>query len=175
MFQLLQLVLYADDILLYYPILLSIHIKHLQRDDDALQNYATANYLTFNVPKCKFMLVSRKKQNTNLHPSISVYGSPLDSTTTFKYLGLINHHIFQAGLPTLITFAPRQSTFWDWCKTFLQALRHNDFACIPGMATLNLECSCSVVSTPAERHNLRKPSTLLPEFALKTGMLVTVL
>jgi len=84
-----KLVLYADDILLYCPILLPIHLKNLQKDDDALQNYATANYLTFNVPKCKFMLVSRKKQNTNLHPSISVYGSPLDSTTTFKYLGLI--------------------------------------------------------------------------------------
>ena len=34
------------------------------------------------------MLVSRKKQHTVLAPSISVYGSPLESTSNFKYFGL---------------------------------------------------------------------------------------
>ena len=38
-------------------------LEHLQKDVDALQIYATANCLTFNVPKCKFMLVSRKEQH----------------------------------------------------------------------------------------------------------------
>ena len=84
-----KIVLYADDILLYHPISLPMDLEYLQKDVDTLQIFATANYLTFNVSKCKFMLVSRKKQHTVLAPSISVYGSPLESTTTFKYLGLI--------------------------------------------------------------------------------------
>jgi len=42
----------------------------------------------FLLAKCKFMLVSRTKQHTDQAPSISVYGSLLESTTTLKYLGL---------------------------------------------------------------------------------------
>ena len=41
------------------------------------------------VTKCKFMLVSRKKRHINPNPSISLYGSPLEVTPTFKYLGLL--------------------------------------------------------------------------------------
>ena len=55
-------------------------------------------------------------------------------------------------------------------QMFLQALRHWRL-CISCMYLWI--CSCSVLSTPAERQpHLRKPSTLLPEFALKTRMLV---
>ena len=60
-----KIVLYADDILLYRPISLPVDLKLLQRDVDALETYASANYLTFNVAKCKFMLVSRKKRHIN--------------------------------------------------------------------------------------------------------------
>ena len=104
-----KIVLYADGILLYCPILLSIHLKHLQKDVD---DYAIANYLTFNVPEYKFMLVSRKKQSTNFHPSISV----MDPTTTFKHLGLIKaSHL--SWSTHIITFAPRQNAFWDCMGT----------------------------------------------------------
>ena len=84
-----KIVLYADDILLYRPISLPVDLELLQRDVDALENYASANYLTINVAKCKFMLVSRKKRHINPNPSISLYGSPLEVTPTFKYLGLL--------------------------------------------------------------------------------------
>ena len=104
-----KIVLYADGILLYCPILLSIHLKHLQKDVD---DYAIANYLTFNVPEYEFMLVSRKKQSTNFHPSISV----MDPTTTFKHLGLIKaSHL--SWSTHIITFAPRQNAFWDCMGT----------------------------------------------------------
>ena len=84
-----KIVLYADDILLYRPISLPVDFKLLQRDIDAVETNASANYLTFNVAKCKFMLVSRKKRHINPNPSISLYGSPLEVTPTFKYLGLL--------------------------------------------------------------------------------------
>ena len=103
-----------DDILLYHPISLPKDLEHLQKDVDVLQIYAKTNYLTFNVLKCKFMLVSRKKQHTNLAPSISVYGcgSPLESTTTFKYLGLTI--VSDLSLTTRIDNIDNIA-FWDWC------------------------------------------------------------
>ena len=83
-----KIILYADDILLYRPISLPQDFGHLQNDVDKLQAYASANYMTFNASKCKFMLVSRKKQHTHPNPSISLNSSPLEFTPTFKYLGL---------------------------------------------------------------------------------------
>ena len=47
------------------------------------------NYMTFNASKCKFMLVSRKRQHIHPNPSICLNGSPLELTPTFKYLGLL--------------------------------------------------------------------------------------
>ena len=67
-----KIVLYADDILLYCPISIPEDIEHLQNDVDKLQAYASANYMTFNAIKCKFMLVSRKRQRVHLKPSISL-------------------------------------------------------------------------------------------------------
>ncbi len=81
-----KIVLYADDILLYRPISLPEDLEYLQSDVDALQAYASANYLTFNAAKCKSMFVSRKKRHTHPNPSITLNGSP---TPTFKYLGLL--------------------------------------------------------------------------------------
>ena len=84
-----QIVLYVDNILLYRPISIPEDIEHLQNDVDKLQAYASANYMTFNASKCKFMLVSRKRQHVHPKPSISLNGSPLELTPTFKYLGLL--------------------------------------------------------------------------------------
>ena len=84
-----KIVLYADDILLYRPISIPEDLEHLPNDVDRLQDYASANYLTFNASKCKFMLVSRKMQHIHPNPSICLNGSPLELTLTFKYLGLL--------------------------------------------------------------------------------------
>ena len=43
-----KIVLYADDILLYHPISIPEDLEHLQNDVDRLQDYASANYMTFN-------------------------------------------------------------------------------------------------------------------------------
>ena len=45
-------------------------------------------YLQFNVQKCKFMLVSRKK-NQLMHPDLLLCGQPLQRFDTYKYLGLL--------------------------------------------------------------------------------------
>ena len=76
-------ILYAD---LYRPIWTSQDYDMLQGDVDALQAYASDQYMTFNRSKCKFMLVSR---STLSDPIISLYGLPLETTTTFKYLGVL--------------------------------------------------------------------------------------
>ena len=51
----LKIVLYADDILLYHPISSPEDIEHLQNNVDKFQACASANYMTFNASKCKFM------------------------------------------------------------------------------------------------------------------------
>ncbi len=84
-----KIVLYADDILLYRPISSPGDLQYLQHDVDQLQDYATANYMTFNVSKCKFMLVSRRRQHVLPDPSVFLNGSRLERIPTFKYLGLL--------------------------------------------------------------------------------------
>ena len=62
----------------YYPIPVPSHcpwtLNTFRKMLMLFKIYATANNSSFTVPKCKFMLVSRKKQHTDLAPSISVYG-----------------------------------------------------------------------------------------------------
>ena len=74
---------------IFFYIALSLFLKTwstLQNDVDRLQAYASANYMMF---KCKFMLVSRKRQHIHPNPSICLNGSPLELTQAFKYLGLL--------------------------------------------------------------------------------------
>ena len=83
-----KLILYADD-LLYCPIS-SPQDYHLLHDVDTVQAYASAQYMTFNRSKCKhIMLVSHKRELTLPDPVIYLYGLPLESVSTFKYLGVL--------------------------------------------------------------------------------------
>ena len=55
-----NLVLYADDILLYMPIVNDTDCAALQSDIDKILNWTTANLMSFNSSKCKHMIISRK-------------------------------------------------------------------------------------------------------------------
>ena len=85
-----RLVLYADDILLYRRIFSSFEdYRILQSDIDALANWTTSNSMSFNVSKCKSMIISRKKNHDSSFPPLILNGSILDVVPTFKYLGVL--------------------------------------------------------------------------------------
>jgi len=54
--------LYADDIVLYRPIYTPADYHQLQGDVNNLCTWTDGNNLKFNVTKCKYMIISRKKQ-----------------------------------------------------------------------------------------------------------------
>lgn len=83
-----KLVLYADDILLYRPILSGNDYALVQQDVDVLGVWSLLSHLSFNTTKCKTMVLSRKRLKTT--PSqISLLGSQLERVESFKYLGLL--------------------------------------------------------------------------------------
>ena len=61
----------------------------LQRDINAVNNWVSNNYLQFNVSKCKFMHISRKRQFHHPIPDLLLDGQSLERVTSFKYLGIL--------------------------------------------------------------------------------------
>ena len=80
---------YADDILLHHTIRTNEDYSALQHDIDMISEWANINSMQFNSAKCKFMLVSRRRNNTTPSPPMCLNGSPLESVPTFKYLGVL--------------------------------------------------------------------------------------
>ena len=61
----------------------------LQSDIDALSNWTTRNFMTFNTTKCKFMLISRKRSHYVSTTPLSLNGCILEKVPSFKYLGIM--------------------------------------------------------------------------------------
>ena len=53
--------MYADDVLLYRNILRAEDYVSLQADLNTIDEWSSSNYLQFNLSKCKYMVMSRKK------------------------------------------------------------------------------------------------------------------
>ena len=83
-----SMVLYADDMLLYRPIAKSEDYHVLQNDINSLSQWITDNNLQFNGGKCKYMLISRKRNQIHPPSPILLNGTPLDRVEVFKYLGI---------------------------------------------------------------------------------------
>ena len=81
-----QLVLYADDLLLFRPISHPSDYCHL-RDDIAARTWN--NSLRFNTSKCKYMTISRKRSPVTPTSLLLLNGTPIEKVETFKYLGLL--------------------------------------------------------------------------------------
>jgi len=93
------LVLYADDMLLYRKIDSTEDFIALQRDINTINNWTKENHLTFNIAKCKYMLISRKRQAQPM-PDLFLDDVSLERVQYFKYLGILlaadlswTHHI----------------------------------------------------------------------------------
>ena len=54
-----------------------------------MKNWASTNKMTFNTSKCKSMLISRKKTHCLSTTPLHLNGSPLETVSTFKYLGVL--------------------------------------------------------------------------------------
>jgi len=84
-----EIVLYADDILLYRPISSENDFVALQCDVYHIETWATSNFMCFKLSKCKVMHVSRKRSPLSPTNPIMLGGTVLEVVSTFKYLGLL--------------------------------------------------------------------------------------
>ena len=81
-----QILLYADDILLYKPIKSHADAIALQSDITIVSNWISDCGLKLNSAKTKFMIISRKRFPPNL--SVCIDRIPINQVESFKYLGV---------------------------------------------------------------------------------------
>ncbi len=84
-----QIILYADDLVLYWPVSTPNDYRALQDDLNAIENWTSVNCLQFNTSKCKYMVISRRRGPDMRIPPLMLNGVPLERVETFKYLGLL--------------------------------------------------------------------------------------
>ena len=80
--------LYADDMMLFKIIKSNADYIDLHNDIDGLNYWVTANQLTFSSSKCKYMIISRKK-NPSHPPALKLGSSTLDRVYSYRYLSLL--------------------------------------------------------------------------------------
>ena len=80
--------LYADDVMLYRIIRSQADFISLQADVDTLCIWTDKNRLKFNATKCKYMVISRKRQPIVPSSPIAIKDTPLVKVFSYKYLGV---------------------------------------------------------------------------------------
>ena len=80
---------YADDILLYRTIISTHNFLSLQSDIDKVTAWSSANFLTLNRKKCKFMVSSRRQSPSYPDIPLMIEDHPLERVLSFKYLGVL--------------------------------------------------------------------------------------
>ena len=83
-----NMVLYADDILLYRQISADDDYQHLQHCVNLLSSWCSRNHLTFNSNKCKCMVFSRRHSRAIKFPLLCLGSTPLELVHSYKYLGV---------------------------------------------------------------------------------------
>ena len=80
-----QMVLYADDLVLYKVIQNETDFMELQNDIVEVAKWVQDNSLTFNTSKCKSMLITRKMRTM---PPLYLNGQVIVEVKKYKYLGV---------------------------------------------------------------------------------------
>ena len=81
--------LFADDVLLYHYVSKPSDYLTVQASINCIQQWSSDHYLCLNALKCKYMLISRKKQPLQpIHPLV-LNGENLEKVDTYKYLGIL--------------------------------------------------------------------------------------
>ena len=84
-----QIILYADDILIFKPIDSPSDRHILQSDLDQISFWLSSHYLKLNSSKSKYMFFSHKSSSHfDSFPSLSVSKSSIERVTFFHYLGV---------------------------------------------------------------------------------------
>ena len=86
--------LFADDVLLYHPINFTNDFLTVQEDTSKVTEWSKLNHLTLNSAKCKFMIISRKKDPPRPLVPLHLEGESLELVNSIKYLGIhISHDL----------------------------------------------------------------------------------
>ena len=78
--------LYADDVLLYKPIVTSSSFYELQVDINNISMWTSINLMSLNTEKCKCMLLTNKRSSD--HPPLLLNNQNLEQVKQYKYLGV---------------------------------------------------------------------------------------
>ena len=81
-----------DDLLIFKVLSDSHDFKAIQDDISNIESWSTDNYLTLNPKKCKYMIISRKKDPPAPVTPLILSGDILSRVDTFKYLGIFLHN-----------------------------------------------------------------------------------
>ena len=88
------MLLYADDILLYRAIRDYRDLICIQQDINLLHSWIQENCLQFNVTKCKYLLISRKRQPLVPPVPLNINDLVIEKVDHFKYLGVwLSHNL----------------------------------------------------------------------------------
>ena len=81
-------VLYADDLLLYRPLRGPNDLHLLQQDISSVSDWVNTNNLSFNVSKCKYMIITRKCK-PSLPTQLRIESSEIERVGSYKDLGVL--------------------------------------------------------------------------------------
>ena len=84
-------ILYTDDILGYKPIVGNFSFCGLQQDIDMIFEWSKANYLKFNMPKCKCMLLTHNRNP--YHSTLKLDGVSLQFVTQYAQISWFNNFL----------------------------------------------------------------------------------
>ena len=103
-----RLTLYADDLLIYKPILTESSHLQLQGDINSISLWADNNLMTFNASKCKCMLLTNNK--STVFPTTTLNDHPLEVVYQIKYLGVTfsHNHCWSPHVQTICKKARRK-------------------------------------------------------------------
>ena len=81
--------MFADDLLLYKSIADQSDFLAVQEDIAEVEKWSTANHLTLNPLKCKYLIISRKSKPLQPEVALVLNGHTLGQVDIYKYLGIL--------------------------------------------------------------------------------------
>jgi len=126
-----QISMYADNLLLFQAISTQSDYCVLRNDVAAIENCSSSNSLNFNISKCKYMVISRKRTPTTPASPILLNSIPLERVELFKHLGLIISSDLSWSNHITSICAKAIKGFWaysiDSTTTMLRGMSSNNF------------------------------------------------